>query len=619
MTPQTATVSETATARDGSHAPVVNDFTILVATVNGTGSQTANNTLIRTIMGMGVPVSGKNIFPSNIQGLPTWYSIRVCEAGWTSLRRRPEVMIAMNPATALEDVQKCLPGAAVIYDAPLALDKQRRDVTYYPVPFGRLVKGVCDKPALWKLVQNMIYVGVAAELLGLDMAWIEKALRKAFGGKAKALQMNWAAVQAGHAYAKENFPQKPPFRVEPRSLTTGKILIDGNSASALGAVMAGVTVLTWYPITPSSSVAEATTEYLNRYRRTADGKSTFAVIQAEDELAAVGMVIGAAWAGARSFTATSGPGISLMSEFIGLAYYAEIPCVLVNVQRTGPSTGLPTRTMQGDLVATAYLSHGDTKHPMLLPATCEEAYEFTQEAFDLAEFGQTPVFVMTDLDLGMNNWMCDPFSYPEKPISRGKVLSAEKFAEIRDRWGRYADLDGDGVPWRTLPGTEVDGMAYFTRGTGHDEKARYTEDGDAYARNMDRLARKFDTLRHRLPASVVVPAKQPTKVGLIAFGTTHWAVEESLHQLRTEHGIDVDYLRLRAFPFRDEVREFLHGHDRVYVVEQNRDAQMASLLRLEIPGIASRLRSVLRYDGLPVAARELTEEIVAKEKKESQK
>jgi 2-oxoglutarate/2-oxoacid ferredoxin oxidoreductase subunit alpha len=610
MTPTTATMAEPAAERQ---VPVVNDFTILVATVNGTGSQTANNTLIRTIMGMGVPVSGKNIFPSNIQGLPTWYSIRVCEAGWTGFRRNPDVLIAMNAATALEDVQRCLPGAAVIYDAPLALDKQRKDVRYYPVPFTKIVKGVCDKPALWKLVQNMIYVGVAAELLGLDLGQIEKALKKAFATKAKALAMNWSAVKVGHEYAQQNFPEKPVVRVETRDLTAGKVLIDGNSAAALGAVLAGATVLTWYPITPSSSLAEAATEYFHKFRKTPDGKNTFAVVQAEDELAAIGMCIGAGWAGARSFTSTSGPGISLMSEFVGLGYYAEVPCVIVNVQRTGPSTGLPTRTMQGDLLSTAYLSHGDTKHPMYLPATPQEAYEFTLAAFELAEFAQTPVFVLSDLDLGMNNWMVDPFTYPEEPISRGKVLTPEKFQELRATWGRYADLDGDGVPWRTLPGTEADGMAFFTRGSGHDDKARYTEDGGVYAQNMDRLLRKFETIRARMPRPVLSPASRPTPVGLLAFGTTHFAIEETRDQLR-RLGVEVDYLRVRAFPFADEVRAFLASHDHVYVVEQNRDAQMASMLRIDYPEHGTKLRSVLRYDGLPADARELTDEIARKEK-----
>ncbi len=611
MTPHTATSAEPTAS---GATTVVNDFTILVATVNGTGSQTANSTLIRTIMGMGLPVSGKNIFPSNIQGLPTWYAIRVCEAGWSSYRRNPDVLIAMNLATAHDDVKKCRPGAIVIYDQPLGLDKLRNDVTYFPVPFGKLVSQVTPDSKTWKLVTNMIYVGIAAHLLSLDLKEIETALKKAFATKAKALASNLKAVEVGVEYAKATFTQPCPFKVERRNLTAGKILIDGNSASGLGAVMAGCTVLAWYPITPSSSLAEAVQEYFVKFRKTPEGKATYAVVQAEDELAAIGMCIGAGWAGARSMTTTSGPGISLMSEFIGLGYYAEVPCVLVNVQRTGPSTGLPTRTMQGDLLSTAYNSHGDTKHPMYLPATPREAYEFTMEAFDLAEFGQTPVFVMSDLDLGMNNWMCDPFPYPEKPIARGKVLSKEDFVKLpAGSWGRYADVDGDGVPYRTLPGTEQDGMAFFTRGSGHDEKARYTEDDVAYAKNMERLARKFESLRKRMPAPVTDKAAKPTKTGILAFGTTHYAIEEARDILAREHGVHADYMRLRAFPFADEVAAFFASHDHVYVVEQNRDGQMAAILRVELPETSMKIRSVVRFDGMPVAARELAAEIAQKE------
>ena len=378
--------------------------------------------------------------------------------------------------------------------------------------------------------------------------------------------------------------------------------------------MAGCTVLTWYPITPSSSLAEALQEYFIKYRKADDGTQRYAVIQAEDELAAVGMAIGAGWAGARSMTTTSGPGISLMSEFIGLAYYAEIPVVIADVQRVGPSTGLPTRTMQGDLLFTAYNSHGDTKHPLLLPASAQESYEMTMEAFHLAERFQTPVFVMLDLELGMNNWLCDPFPYPTAPIERGKVLTKEAIEKVGDKnWGRYADVDGDGIPWRTLPGTEVDGAAYFTRGTGHDEKARYTEDGDVYVKNLDRLTRKMETIRKRLPAPVLVPAALPSRAGILAFGTTHFAVVESLDQLAREHRIGLDYLRVRAFPFADEVKAFFAAHDHVYVLEQNRDAQMAALLRVELPEVSAKIRSVLRYDGFPVAARDLTDEIASKE------
>ena len=597
-------------------ATIVNDFTILVATVNGTGSQTANNTLIRAIMGMGIPVAGRNMFPSNIQGLPTWYAIRVCQDGWSARQRQGNVVIAMNLATAHEDVAKAAAGAAVIFDQPMGLQTLRKDLVYYPVPFDKLVREACpDKPALWKLVKNMVYVGVASELLGIDMNAVDAALAKAFGDKPKALAVNVAAAKVGARYAKENLPKRDPYRVEARNLTTGKILIDGNSASALGALMAGCTVLTWYPITPSSSLAEALQEYFIKYRKADDGTQRYAVIQAEDELAAVGMAIGAGWAGARSMTTTSGPGISLMSEFIGLAYYAEIPVVIADVQRVGPSTGLPTRTMQGDLLFTAYNSHGDTKHPLLLPASAQESYEMTMEAFHLAERFQTPVFVMLDLELGMNNWLCDPFPYPTAPIERGKVLTKEAIEKVGDKnWGRYADVDGDGIPWRTLPGTEVDGAAYFTRGTGHDEKARYTEDDVTYKRNLDRLTKKFETLRHAVPKPVLSPSKTATPIGVFALGTTHWPIEEARAVL-AGRGVAFDYMRLRAFPFSDEVAAFFASHDRVYVIEENRDGQMAGMLRMEIPATAAKIRSVLHYDGLPLDAQTIVEEILAHEER----
>jgi 2-oxoglutarate ferredoxin oxidoreductase subunit alpha len=567
----------------------VNDFSIQVATVNGTGSQTANNTLIRAILRMGIPVSGKNVFPSNIQGLPTWFNIRVCEQGWLAPTRRTEVVVAMNLATAHKDVADAPPGACIVCDKSHGLEGLRDDVSFFPVPFSKL---------------------------GIEMASVEAALTKAFGRKPKALEINLDAARAGAAYAQEHFAgAHVPFRVERRDLTAGKILIDGNSAGALGAAMAGCTVLTWYPITPSSSLAESLIEYLETYRKDADGNGTFAHLQAEDELAAIGMVIGASWAGARAMTSTSGPGISLMSEFIGLGYYAEIPAVIANVQRVGPSTGLPTRTAQGDLTLCAYNSHGDTKHPLLLPASPQECYELMMDAFDLAETFQTPVFFVTDLDLGMNNWLCDAFPYPEKPIARGKVLDAEEIRRLGvENWGRYKDVDGDGVPYRTLPGTEVDGAAYFTRGSGHDERAVYTEDNEVYRRNVDRLARKFDTLRTAVPAPVHSHASSPTPVGLIAFGTTHWAVIEAREKLRAEHGVEFDYLRLRAFPFADEVAAFVEAHERVYVVEQNRDAQMASMLRLEHPpSVGAKLRSILNYDGLPITAGFVTRALAAEE------
>jgi 2-oxoglutarate ferredoxin oxidoreductase subunit alpha len=592
-------------------AAIVNECSIQVATVNGSGSQTANNTLLRAIFQMGIPVSGKNLFPSNIAGLPTWFTIRANRHGYVARRKEIDVLVCMNADTAVEDAKGVPPGAAVVYDEALALDRLRDDVVFYPVPFPRLVKEVCPDPKLRKLVVNMVYVGVVAHLLSIEVPEIEKALGKAFAKKPKALDLNKAAVHAGLAYARANLAKRDPFRVERMDKTAGKILIDGNAAAAVGCMFAGVTVVTWYPITPSSSLCENLIDYMKAHRIDPETKkATFAIVQAEDELAALGMAIGAGWAGARSMTSTSGPGVSLMGEFIGLAYYAEIPTVIFDIQRTGPSTGLPTRTMQGDLMKAAYASHGDCKHPCLYPSSVAEAYVFAQEAFDLSERLQTPVFVMSDLDLGMNLWMSDPFPYPEKPIARGKVLDEAALDAAKD-WGRYKDVDGDGIPYRTLPATAGGKGAYFTRGSGHDEYGRYTESGAAYVRNMDRLVRKFETARGLVPASEVEGAG--SAVGLLALGTTHWAMLESRDQLRAEAGLATDYLRLRAFPFPDDVRAFLTSHDRVYVVEQNRDAQLLTMLRAAYPDLATRLRSVLHYNGLPVDARSVTDAIVAQE------
>jgi 2-oxoglutarate ferredoxin oxidoreductase subunit alpha len=590
---------------------IVNECSIQVATVNGSGSQTANNTLLRALFQMGIPVSGKNLFPSNIAGLPTWFTIRANKHGYIARRKEIDVLVCMNPETAVEDVKGVPPGAAVVYEETLGLEKVREDLVFYPVPFSRLVKEACPDVKLRKLVVNMIYVGVVGHLLGIEFAEIEAALARAFGKKPKALELNRTAVQAGLAFARDHLKKRDPFRVERLDENRGKILIDGNSAAAIGCMFGGVTVVTWYPITPSSSLCESLIDYMRTYRVDPDtGKATFAIVQAEDELAALGMVIGASWAGARAMTSTSGPGISLMAEFIGLAYYAEIPAVVFDVQRTGPSTGLPTRTMQGDVMKAALLSHGDAKHVCLYPATVAEAYEFAQEAFDLSEGLQTPVFVMTDLDLGMNLWMSEPFRYPEKPISRGKVLDQKALETLSD-WGRYRDVDGDGVPWRTLPGTPGGKGAYFTRGSGHDEYARYTESDQVYARNMERLARKFETARTRVPAPEVEEAGSP--VGLLAYGTTHHAIVECRDQLSAEHGIATDYLRVRAFPFPDAIGAFLARHERVYVVEQNRDAQMTGLLRMRYPEHATRLWPVLHFTGLPIDARTVTEHVAASE------
>jgi 2-oxoglutarate ferredoxin oxidoreductase subunit alpha len=597
-----------------SHS-VVNDFSIQVATVNGSGSQTANTVLMRSIFQMGVPVSGKNMFPSNIAGLPTWFTIRASKHGYIGRRKEIDILVAMNPETAREDVMKLDRGAAVVYDEPLKLNELRSDLHFFPVPFDKLVAPVCPDAKLRKLVRNMIYDGVVAQLLSVEMDEVRKALVKQFGKrKAKAADLNWGACQAGFEYAQKTFTEGVPYKVERMNATAGKIIIDGNAACALGAMFAGVTVVTWYPITPSSSLVESLIGYARRFRHQEDGKATYAIVQAEDELASIGMALGAGWAGARSMTATAGPGVSLMSEFIGLGYYAEIPTVVYDVERVGPSTGLPTRTQQGDVLTTAILSHGDTRHPMLFPCSPEECFSMSIEAFDFAEKFQTPVFVMTDLDLGMNNWMSDPFVYPEKPIERGKVLTAEDLTKLGG-FARYKDVDGDGVGYRTLPGTNHPNAAYFTRGSGHNEKAQYTEREDDYIHNMDRLAHKFESMRKHVPEPVVRNAEN-AKIGFVAFGTSDYAVRESCDQLKAEYGIDASYLRLRAYPFTHHVIDFIKRHDRVYVVDQNRDAQLLGLMRLEFDvDIIAKLRSLRYYGGLPLDARTVTDEVISQEGK----
>jgi 2-oxoglutarate ferredoxin oxidoreductase subunit alpha len=591
---------------------IVNDFSIQIATVNGSGSQSANAVLLRSIFHMGVPVSGKNLFPSNIAGLPTWFTIRVSKHGWIARKTDIDILISMNPERAQEDVLALAPGAVVIFDEPLKLDELRSDVTFYSVPFDRLTAATGAEPKLRKLVRNMVYVGVAAQLLSIDMESLEATVRKQFAKKVKAAELNLSAVRAGYEYAKATLTKQDPFVVEPMNGTDGKILIDGNSACALGALFAGVTVVAWYPITPSTSVIEDLIDYMKQYRVEKDGKATFAAVQAEDELAAIGMLLGAGWAGARSMTATSGPGISLMAEFAGLGYYVEIPGVIFNVQRTGPSTGLPTRTSQADLSFVAGLSHGDTKHVMLLPASVKECFELGIAAFDLAEQLQTPVFVLSDLDLGMNDWMSEPFEYPEKPINRGKVLNAKQLEELGG-FARYKDVDGDGIGYRTLPGTDHPAAAYFTRGSGHNEKALYSERPADYENNMLRLARKFETAKTLVPKPILEGTGRQ-KTGIIAFGTSHWAVIESRDQLERESGLATDYLRIRAFPFTQEVAEFVAAHDRIYVVEQNRDAQMLNLLKTNLdPADAVKLHSVLHFNGLPIDAKSVTNAIAAAE------
>jgi 2-oxoglutarate/2-oxoacid ferredoxin oxidoreductase subunit alpha len=590
---------------------VVNDFSIQVATVNGSGSQTANLVLLRSIFQMGIPVSGKNMFPSNIAGLPTWYTVRANKDGYIARKKEVDFLVAMNAETAKEDVLSLEPGRAVLYDEPLKLNTLRTDLTFYPVPFDKIVATVCTDAKLRRLVKNMIYDGVLSQILSIDMGEMEKALRKQFGKKVKAADLNLGALQAGAAYAAEHLPKQDPFSVERMHETDGQILIEGNVAGALGAMFAGVTVVAWYPITPSSSLPEALIGYMKKHRIDKEtGKATYAIIQAEDEIASIGMVVGAGWAGARAMTSTSGPGISLMSEFAGLAYYAEVPGVVFDIQRVGPSTGLPTRTAQGDIAAAALLSHGDTKQVLVIPSSADECYSMAMDAFDLAERLQTLVFVMSDLDLGMNMWMSYPFKYPEKPLDRGKVLDGESVKRLGAEWGRYKDMDGDGIPYRTIPGTGM--PSYFTRGSGHNERGQYSERPDDYQRNVDRLARKHDTAKKFVPVPIVEDAE--AEIGIVAYGSSHWAVVEARAQLEQEAGIKTAYMRLRAYPFPAEVDAFLARYPRIYLVEQNRDAQMKMLLRNDLPaGATNHVRSVLHYSGLPIDARSLTDDILVQE------
>ena len=591
---------------------VVNDFSINVATVNGSGSQSANSVLLKSIFGMGVPVSGKNLFPSNIAGLPTWFIIRASKEGYVARKRGPEILVSLNPDTARQDVLDLPVGGVAIYEENLNLKQVRDDVVFYPVPFDKITASICPEAKLRKLVKNMIYVGVVAQILSIDLGVVESGLRKQFAKKQKVFDLNFGAVKAGFDYAAEKFTKQDPFFIERMNQTAGKIIIDGNAACAMGAVFAGVTVVAWYPITPSTSVIEATADLLKKFRVTPEGKASFAVVQAEDELAAIGMVLGAGWAGARSMTATSGPGISLMAEFSGLGYYAEIPGVIFDVQRTGPSTGMPTRTQQSDLLSVAFLSHGDTKHVVLLPGSVKECFELSYAAFDLAERLQTPVFVLSDLDLGMNNWMSEPFAYPDKPLDRGKVLSAEDLDRLGG-FARYKDVDGDGIGYRTLPGTRHNKAAYFTRGTGHNEAAGYSEKPEDYVAGMERLARKFENARKLVPEPVTVK-NGTSKIAFIAYGSSDFAICESMDQIKKEYGQDVDYLRIRAYPFAHEIHDFIAAHERVYVVEQDRDAQLASLLKLDIPAEqVVKLRSILHFNGLPLDAQTVTEEYATRE------
>ena len=582
--------------------PRVNDLTFQAATVNGSGSQSANLVLTRAIFSMGIPVAPKNVFPSNIEGLPTWYQLRISPRGYQAAKGDPDLLVALNPATWQQDLASMRPGGAVVHEEAYSTAGAREDLVYYPVPFAKLAKSEITSDTLRKQLTNMIYVGVVAHLLDIPQEAIETGVKRQFLTKPKAWEVNLQAVEVGRRYAESSLEKRDGFRLEAMTgQTEGLVLLEGNQAAALGALMGGCTVLAWYPITPSSSLCEYVIAYADRFRLdAATGEKKIAVVQAEDEMAAVGMAIGAGWAGARAMTSSSGPGISLMAEFAGLAYYAEIPVVIFDVQRIGPSTGLPTRTSQGDVTFVQGISHGDTRHVVLLPGSVAECYEFGMAAFDLADRLQTPVFVLSDLDLGMNLWMSEKLTYPEEPFDRGKVLSKEDLERLEGQWARYRDVDGDGIPYRTLPGTDHPAAGYFTRGSGHDEEARYTEGADAYARNMDRLLLKYDTARAVVPSPVT--EGPGSEVGVIAYGSTHAAVVEARDELR-ERGLEIDYLRIRALPLNGEVTDFVRRHEHVYVVEQNRDGQMYDLLRLHLPSeLAGKLRSIRHYDGRPIPA-----------------
>jgi 2-oxoglutarate ferredoxin oxidoreductase subunit alpha len=582
----------------------VNDFVVRFANVNGTGSASANTMFAKAIFRMGVPVSAKNIFPSNIQGLPTWYEVRVNGDGYIGRREGINLMVSVNPQSMEEDLRNTMSGGYFMYDStwPLAQNKRREDLHYLEIPLMEMSNEHFAEPRLRQLFKNIIYVGACSALLNIDKEVIIGLLNDQFPGKEKVVASNVKALDLGINYAKEHWPCPLPFHVTPLDATKGKIMIDGNTACGIGAVYGGATVMAWYPITPSTSVADAFEQYCHELRiEESTGKRKYAIIQAEDELAAIGVVIGANWNGARAFTATSGPGVSLMNEFLGLAYFAEIPTVLIDVQRTGPSTGMPTRTQQADITLAFYASHGDTKHVLLFPSTPTECFEMTATALDLAERLQTPIMVMTDLDLGMNDHMCDALTWdPNREYDRGKVLDAADLDRI-EKFGRYLDVDKDGITYRTLPGTHPTKGSFFTRGTSRDEYARYTEDGGAYVRNMDRLVRKWNTAKTIVPAPQFYPDPAGSDAGMLFFGTTMDSALEAIDKLRAQ-GINMDGIRLKAAPFSQEVIDFVLDHETIYVVEQNRDGQMRSILINELDIDPRRLVAVLNYDGFPITA-----------------
>jgi 2-oxoglutarate/2-oxoacid ferredoxin oxidoreductase subunit alpha len=594
---------------------IINDFSITVGTVNGSGSQTSNLTILRALFKMGIPVSGKNVFPSNIQGMPTWYTIRVSKAGFLARRDDQEIVVAMNSASFAQDLGSVKPGGVFLYADDIKLPVTRQDVVVYPMPVKQLVRGVEVPPNLRGYIANMVYVGILSWMLCIDLDFIHQALEFHFKGKQKPVDLNFGVVKSSFDWAEANLKKTDPYRVEPMNATEGYIMADGNTAAALGAIYGGIQLEAWYPITPATSLAESLMEYLPILRKDPANpeKNTFAVIQAEDELAAIGMAIGAGWAGLRAMTSTSGPGLSLMTEYAGLAYFAEVPIVVWDVQRVGPSTGLPTRTSQGDLTFVNFMGHGDTQQIMLLPGSVNECFEFGWKAFDIAERMQSPVFVLSDLDFGMNQWMTRPFKYPDTPMDRGKVLWEGDLDRLNGEWGRYKDVDGDAIPYRTVLGNRHPRAAYFGRGTGHDDYANYSEDSQDWHNLLDRLKRKNETARKYVPEPVI-EAQEGARIGVIAFGSTEPAIQEACFQLAGK-GVKIDFLRLRAIPFSSQVGEFIRQHERNYIVEMNRDGQLHQLLSLEYVQEALKLISIAYTDGLPMTARFVSDAILAKEEK----
>ena len=598
-----------------SHAPIAstNDFVVKFANVNGSGSASANELFAKTILRMGVPVSPRNIFPSNIQGLPTWYEVRVSEHGWLGRRGGVDLMVAMNPQTWDDDVAEIESGGYLFYDnsKPMPKSKFRDDIQVIGVPLTEICNATYSDPRQRQLFKNIMYVGALSALLDIDAEVIETLIGEQYKGKEKLLKPNIEALHLGRNWVKEHLPHPIGLRVRPADAVGDRIFVEGNAAAALGCVYGGATVCAWYPITPSSSLAEAFTKYCQKYRVDDEGKARYAIIQAEDEIASIGMIVGAGWNGARAFTTTSGPGVSLMNEFIGLAYFAEIPVTIIDVQRGGPSTGMPTRTQQSDILAAAYASHGDTKHVLLFPEDPHECFTFAAAALDLADRLQTPIFLMTDLDIGMNQRLCAPFVWDDaRGYDRGKVMTAEELEAGRE-FARYKDLDGDGIPYRTYPGTHPEKGAYFTRVTSRNPQAQYSERGKDYVYNMQRLLQKFDSAKALVPQPVLRQSDVPARHGAIYFGSTSPAMQEAIERLRGE-GIALDTLRILAFPFPDSVRAFIDAHESVFVIEQNRDAQLRSLLVNEFGIDPARLVAVLHYDGTPITARFIVGAIVAR-------